>query len=71
MDAAVPATTKVKYTRVRNIDTDRLQRRQRYLRRTMPSWARKADGRADLRQRAREMLACQAELRARGVDILP
>lgn len=64
----VPATTRIRSSRVGNIDTDRLRRRAVHLRRTLPSWAKACDGRKELRDRAREMLAVEAELERRGVD---
>ena len=62
MSETVPETRRVRYRRVGNIDTDRLQRRQRYLRENQPALARQCDGREQLRTLARELLAIEAEL---------
>jgi hypothetical protein len=62
----VPATTKVRPSRVGNIDTDRLIRRRAHIVATKAEFARSADARIELRQRARELLTIEAELIRRG-----
>lgn len=64
----VPASTKIKYKRVTNVDTDRLWRRRAYMREHMPMWARAADARIEVRFIAREVMAIEAELTRRGVE---
>lgn len=63
----VPASTKVRFTRVAHIDTDRLQRRRAHIIDTKADFARAADARIELRQRARELFAIESELVRRGV----
>lgn len=63
----VPASTKIRFTRVPNIDTDRLVRRQVFLRTHGPAMARSADARIEVRHIAREVLTIEAELTARGI----
>jgi hypothetical protein len=62
----VPASTKVRYTRVGNVDTERLMRRRAHIIATKSEFARAADARIELRQRARELFAIEAELVRRG-----
>lgn len=56
----------IKYKRVRNIDTGRLQMRLWYLNSTQATWAYRCDGRNELMVRARERMAIEAELVRRG-----
>ena len=58
----VPASTKIRFTRVGNVDTDRLVRRRAHIVATKAEFARNADARIELRQRARELFAIEAEL---------
>jgi hypothetical protein len=58
----VPASTKIRFTRVAHIDTDRLIRRRDYIIATKSAFARAADARIELRQRARELFAIEGEL---------
>lgn len=64
----VPASTRVRPSRVHNIDTCRLVRRLGYLRDNMRTLARGCDGRASsgLVGLAREVHAIQRELPRRG-----
>jgi hypothetical protein len=62
----VPASTKIRFTRVAHIDTDRLIRRRDHIIATKADFARAADARIELRQRARELLAIEAQLIQRG-----
>lgn len=62
----VPATTKIRYTRVVHIDTDRLQRRHAFLHANRATLARACDARIEMRAIARELLTIQAELTRRG-----
>ena len=62
----VPASTKIRFTRVAHIDTDRLIRRRDHIVATKSAFARAADARIELRQRARELFAIEAELIARN-----
>jgi hypothetical protein len=61
----VPVTTRVRPSRVHNIDTDRLQRRLEYLTANRDGLAYACDGRKALRELAHEILAIEAELSAR------
>lgn len=63
----VPASTKIRFTRVGNIDTDRLVRRLDFLRTHGPAMARAADARIEVRFIAREILTIEAEIARRGV----
>ena len=63
---SVPASTKIRFTRVGNIDTDRLIRRREHIVATKADFARNADARIELRQRARELFMIEAELVRRG-----
>lgn len=65
MADVVPASTKIRFTRVGNIDTDRLQRRLAFLREHGPAMARAADARIEVRFIAREILTIEAELNRR------
>lgn len=71
MQPIVPASTRVRASRVQFIDTDRLQRRQAFLAEHAPAMARGIDGpdnpggRNFLWQLAREILAIDAELARR------
>jgi hypothetical protein len=65
----VPASTKVKFKRVGNVDTDRLIRRLQFMRATSATFARAADARIEVRMFAREMLSIEAELVSRGVCV--
>jgi hypothetical protein len=65
----VPAATKVRFTRVANVDTDRLCRRLEFLRVNGPAMARAADARIEVRFIARELLTIEAELARRGVTV--
>ena len=68
----VPASTKVHYKRVHNVDTDRLQRRLAWLHENKARLAREIDGpespggRPKMRFLAREILAIEAELERRN-----
>lgn len=62
MSDFVPASTAIKYQRVGNMDTDRLQRRLAYLNEHKTEIARNADARIEIRMRAREILSIKAEL---------
>lgn len=62
----VPASTKIRHTRVANIDTDRLTRRLAYLREHGPAIARNADARIEVRHLAREILSIEHELARRN-----
>ena len=62
----VPASTKVRVNRVGFIDTNRLVRRRAHIIATKADFARAADARIELRQRARELLTIESELVARG-----
>lgn len=63
----VPASTKIRYTRVGFIDTDRLQRRLAFYEAHGAEMARNADARIEVRVMAREKLSIIAEL-ARRTD---
>jgi len=52
----------VRFTRVRNVDTDRLQRRYTYLLENRARMAYEADGRKRLRELAAEFLNVELEL---------
>ena len=58
----VPASTKIRFTWVAHIDNDRLIRRRDFIIATKSDFARAADARIELRQRARELFAIEAEL---------
>ena len=58
----VPADRRVRFTRVRHIDTDRLQRRYAYLLENRARIAYEADGRKRLREFAAEFLSVELEL---------
>ncbi|HUV09720.1 MAG TPA: hypothetical protein VMX12_02010 [Acidimicrobiia bacterium] len=68
----VPAHVPVKYKRVRNVDTDRLQRRLAWLRENAPRLVRNLDGpdnpggRPAMRHLAREVLTVEHELARRA-----
>lgn len=64
----VPASTKIKYKRVGNVDTERLMRRRAYMREHMGEWARAADARIEVRMIAREFMAIEHEMTRRGVE---
>lgn len=66
MSDFVPADVAIKYKRVGNVDTDRLQRRLAYLQENKARIAREADARIEIRMRAREILSIRAELAQRG-----
>lgn len=66
MPDIVPASTKVRFTRVAHIDTDRLVRRLAFLREHGPAMARAADARIEVRFIAREILSIEAEIARRG-----
>ena len=51
MSTTVPASTKVRWTRVAHVDTDRLMRRRDHILATRAEFARAADARIELRQR--------------------
>jgi len=57
-----PATTRVRYTRVRNIDSDRLRRRLAYLQANRADIARACDSRNELSHFARELIVVELEL---------
>lgn len=61
----VPASVKVRTSRVGNIDTDRLTRRAAWLAENKGSIAKEADGRKRLRDVAREILTIDQELQRR------
>lgn len=69
MGELVPASTRVRPSRVRNIDTDRLERRYAWLIENRSRIARSADGRLELRQFARELLTIEHELERRAEEI--
>lgn len=71
MPDTVPASTKIRFTRVGHIDTDRLSRRRDFLRQHGPALARAADARIEVRFIARELLTIEAELARRGVHGQP
>lgn len=62
----VPASTKVRASRVRFVDTDRLARRLAWLNENKASLARGFDGRKPLRELAREIHTVQVELARRA-----
>jgi hypothetical protein len=59
---AVPASTRIRPSRVHNIDVDRLQRRRDWLIAHKDDIARAADARIELRQLAREIVSINREL---------
>lgn len=65
----VPASTKIRFTRVGFMDDDRLCRRYVFLRANGPAMARAADARIEVRFIARELLTIEAELVRRGVPL--
>ena len=73
MAQVVPASTKVHYKRVHNVDTDRLQRRLAWLQENKGRLAREIDsvekpgGRPTMRQTAREIITIERELARRFV----
>lgn len=67
-DRTVPASTKVRTSRIKNIDTDRLRRRLDYLHEHKVEFARNVDGRMRLRMYAREILVIERELEERCVS---
>lgn len=69
MSTPVPASTKVRVSRVCHIDTDRLVRRRDHIVATKADFARAADARIKLRQRARELLTIESELVSRGAMV--
>ena len=62
----VPASTKIRASRVRFIDTDRLRRRHAWLMANKARLARESDGRKRMRDVARELLSIEAELDRRA-----
>lgn len=58
----VPADRRVRFTRVKNVDTDRLQRRFAFMVENRDRIAYEADGRKRLREFAAEFLTIEAEL---------
>lgn len=62
----VPASTKIRYSRVKNIETERLIRRYNYLCANMRYMAAAADSRIEVRQYAREFICIERELVERG-----
>jgi hypothetical protein len=62
----VPATRRIRFTRVHNIDTDRLVRRLAFLEENGPALARACDARIEVRVLAREILTIRAELGRRA-----
>jgi hypothetical protein len=73
----VPASTRVHYKRVKNVDTDRLERRLAWVNENRAMLMRQVDdadhpgGRPMMRQLAREILTIEAELeRRRGLGHL-
>lgn len=63
----VPASTKIRYTRVRHIETERLLARLAWLQVNKGRLARECDGRVRMRALARELLTIHHELCERGV----
>lgn len=61
----VPADVRVRPSRVRNIDTDRLERRLTWLMENKNQLAKEADSRMDLRHIAREIITIERELQRR------
>lgn len=67
MNKLVPASTKIRPSRVKNIDTDRLQRRQVYLSIMMDNANENFPRRKSFVEKAQEMYAVENELAARDV----
>lgn len=65
MQEYVPPSTKVRPSKVRNIDSDRLSRRLTWLLDNRARIAREADGRPVLRQFAREVHTIAGEMARR------
>lgn len=61
----VPATVRVRPSRVKNIDTDRLERRLEWLEVNKTELAKEADSRMQLRHLAREIITIERELQRR------
>lgn len=61
----VPATVRVRPSRVKNIDTDRLERRLEWLEANKTELAKEADSRMQLRHLAREIITIERELQRR------
>lgn len=68
MSTPVPASTSIRRSRVANIDTDRLLRRQAYIAGEIDGHFPSAPTRHPFVLRAQEMFAVENELDARGVD---
>lgn len=68
-DPPVPASRRVRPSRVRNIDTDRLRRRYTFLVQNRAAIARATDGRKGLQEYARELLTIESELARRSETI--
>lgn len=66
MAEIVPASTRIHYKRVANIDTDRLQRRYAFLQANRAAMARACDARIEMRFIAREFLSIETELARRS-----
>lgn len=67
MNPTIPASTKIKASRVQNIETERLIRRLDFLCEHGPSKARNADARIEVRMLAREIICISRELHKRGI----
>lgn len=66
--AIVPSTTRVRRSRVANIDTDRLMRRQAHIVGLADAGFRDARRRVEMVDLARELFAIENELDARAVS---
>lgn len=64
----VPATTTIRRSRVGNIDTDRLLRRQAHLVAAATDFFQECQSRAQFRNRADELYAIENELDLRGAS---
>lgn len=65
MNPPVPSSTRIRTRSIRNVDTDRLQRRRAFLLANRDRIAREADARIELRVFARELGLINRELVAR------
>lgn len=66
MNPELPASTRVRPSRVRNIETERLVRRKAWLHDNKARLAREADSRMQLRHLAREIITIDRELERRS-----
>ena len=69
MQEQVPATRRIRLSRVHNIDTDRLMRRRSHLVGIADDGFRVCARRLEMVQIARELFAIENELQVRGVTI--